>query len=258
MLDALCEHLLVKPWEYQDESALWLWEEFGVHITVSSVSRALDSIHWTKKTMRRIAKQRNADLRDQYVYETLDICSHHLVFVDESGCDQRSGYRRTGWSPLGTTPVQTAEFRREQRYQILPAYTQDGIIFARIFQGSTDSTVFEEFIDQLLPLCGKWPEPRSVLVMDNASIHHSERTKQKCRDAGVRLVYLPPYSPDFNPIEEFFAELKAFVKRHWHKFLENPEQGFDAYLEWCIDVVGGNKRSAKGHFRHAGWTIEEL
>jgi len=64
MLDALCEHLLVKLWEYQDELALWLWEEFGVHITVSSVSRALDSIHWTKKTMRRIAKQRNADLRD--------------------------------------------------------------------------------------------------------------------------------------------------------------------------------------------------
>jgi transposase len=92
----------------------------------------------------------------------------------------------------------------------------------------------------------------------NASIHHSERTKQKCCDAGVRLVYLPLYSPDFNPIEEFFAELKAFVKRHWHKFLENPEQGFDAYLEWCIDVVGGNERSAKGHFRHAGWTIEEL
>jgi transposase len=48
--------------------------------------------------------------------------------------------------------------------------------------------------------------------MDNASIHHTERIKQMCRDAGVKLVYLPLYSLDKNPIEEFFAELKAFIK----------------------------------------------
>jgi transposase len=49
--------------------------------------------------------------------------------------------------------------------------------------------------------------------MDNASFHHTQRIEQMCYDAGVKLVYLPPYSPDFNPIEEFFAELKAFIKR---------------------------------------------
>ena len=79
-----------------------------------------------------------------------------------------------------------------------------------------------------------------------------------CRDAGVKLIYLPPYSPDFNPIEEFFAELKAFIKRHWQSYKECPDQGFDSFLGWCIDVVGGNGHSARGHFRHAGLTIEEL
>jgi transposase len=44
----------------------------------------------------------------------------------------------------------------------------------------------------------------------NASFHHSERVKQLCSEAGVKLLYLPPYSPDFNPIEEYFAELKAY------------------------------------------------
>jgi transposase len=96
----------------------------------------------------------------------------------------------------------------------LLAYTQDGIILTRIFQGSTDSTVFEDFIEQLLPLMGTWPEPKSVLVMDNASFHHTKRIKQMCRDVSVKLVYLLPYSPDFNPIEEFFAKLKAFIKRN--------------------------------------------
>ena len=151
--------------------------------------------------------------------------SYHYVFVDESGCDKRIGFRQTGWSPLGVTPIQVSWFQREQRYQILPAYTQDGDILARVFQGSTDSAVFEDFIEQLLPLCGKWPEPKSALVMDNASFHHTERIEQMCYDAGVKLVYLPPYSPHFNPIEEFFAELKAFIKRNWHNYKKNPEQG---------------------------------
>jgi len=63
--------------------------------------------------------------------------------------------------------------------------------------------VFEDFIEQLLPLCGRWPERNSVLVMDNASIHHTKRIQQMCNNAGVKLVYLPPYSPNLNPIEEF-------------------------------------------------------
>jgi transposase len=110
--------------------------------------------------------------------------------------------------------VKVVQFQRERRYQILPAYTQDGIILARVFRGSTDGEVFEEFIEQLIPLCGRWPEPNSVLVMDNASFHHTERIEQMCHDAGVKLVYLPRYSPDLNLIEEFFAELKAFIKQH--------------------------------------------
>ena len=113
------------------------------------------------------------------------------------------------------TPVQVAQFQREQRYQILPAYTKDIVTLARVFRGSTDSAVFEGFIEQLLPLCGRWLELKSVLIVDNASFHHTERIEQNCYDAGVKLVYLPPYSPDLNPIEAFFTELKAFIKRHW-------------------------------------------
>jgi transposase len=258
MLEALCEHLLEKPGLYQSEMILFLLDEFDILTTASSVGRALASKGWTKKTIRRIAKGRNADLRDAYLYNNRDIHSWQCVFVDESGCDKRVGFRRTGWSPLGITPVQIAQFQREKRYQILPAYTQDGIILARVFQGSTDSEVFEDFMQQLLPLCGRWPEPKSVIIMDNASFHHTDRVTQMCNDAGVRLVYLPPYSPDLNPIEEFFAELKAFIKRNWQVYEENPSQGFDCFLEWCIDVVGEREQSAKGHFRHAGITVEEV
>lgn len=102
--------------------------------------------------------------------------------------------------------------------KILPAYAHDGVILSRVFRGSTDTAVFEDFIQQLLKHRGKWPEPKSVIVMDNASFHHSDRIKGMCADAGLKMLYLPPYSPDFNPIEEFFSELKAFIQRHWQKY----------------------------------------
>jgi Transposase and inactivated derivatives len=64
-----------------------------------------------------------------------------------------------------------------------------------------------------------------VLVIDNASFHHSDRIEQICSEAGVKLVYLSPYSPDLNPIEEFF------IRRNWQSYEENPDQGFDNFLE---------------------------
>lgn len=93
--------------------------------------------------------------------------------------------------------------------------------------------------------------------MDNASFHHSERVKQLCSDAGVKLVYLPPYSPDLNPIEEFFSVLKKYIQKQWHEYEANPNQDFGHFLEWCINVVGGREGLAKAHFTHAGVTVEE-
>jgi hypothetical protein len=112
MRHALCEHLLEKPGQYLDEMVLFLWDEFEVSVSTSAVSRALKSIGWSKKTCRRIAKGRNPDLRDFYMYKLSAYSSYQLVYIDESGCDKRIGFRRTGWSPLGTTPVQVARYRR--------------------------------------------------------------------------------------------------------------------------------------------------
>jgi transposase len=258
MLEALQEYLCQKPGLCQDEMAIMLHDDFGILPSTSGLSRALKDIGWSKKATRHVAQERNADLRDLYVHNLSDFHSWQLIFVDESGCDKRVGFRRRGWSPLGVTPVQITRFHRDRRYQILPAYDQDGIILSRVFQGSTDGAVFEDFIEQLLQHCNPFPQPRSVLIMDNAAFHHSARIKQMCRDAGVLLVYLPPYSPDLNPIEEFFAELKAFIKKQWHEFEGRPCQDFKVFLEWCISVVGSKERSARGHFRHAGVDVEEF
>jgi transposase len=67
-----------------------------------------------------------------------------------------------------------------------------------------------------------------------------------CEDVGEKLIYLPLYSPDLNPIEELFAELKGFIRRNWNYYEKDPERGFDGFLEWRINVVGAKEESARG------------
>ncbi|KAJ5261106.1 hypothetical protein N7478_011701 [Penicillium angulare] len=105
MLEALCDHLLVEPGLYIDEMVVFLWDEFRIQVTNSSLKRALASAGWSKKVAKQRAKEQNADLRDFYLHNLSDFQSYQLVYVDESGCDKRIGFRRTGWSPLGVSPL---------------------------------------------------------------------------------------------------------------------------------------------------------
>lgn len=143
------------------------------------------------------------------------------------------------------------------RYQIIAALAQDGLVYYQIHQGSTDHQVFEEFIERLLQHCGRWPEPKSVLIMDNALFHKSERIKELARMAGVLFIFLPPYSPDQDPIEEKFSQIKAFARRHWQQVASMPYIDFGTFLDWCIRMVGGDAASARGFFRHAGIFVED-
>jgi hypothetical protein len=94
--------------------------------------------------------------------------------------------------------------------------------------------------------------------MDNAFFYYLPRVEQLCLNAGVKLLYLPPYSLDFNPIEEYFAKLKGYIKKVWPLFERNPDQGFRAFLRECVYDVGAKQESAEGHFRHAGIEIQEI
>lgn len=96
--------------------------------------------------------------------------------------------------------------------------------FLASFHSSTDATVFGDFIDETLCHCGRWLELKPVLVMDNASFHHSEWFSRMCTDAGVKLAYFPLRLPDLNPIEEFFAELKGSIRRNWRYYAEDPTE----------------------------------
>ena len=80
----------------------------------------------------------------------------------------------------------------------------------------------------MLPYYLLYPGPRLVLILDNASIHKSTRLRELCEEYGVLLRFLPPYSPDFNPIEATFKDIKAWIKRN-HRLMEDFVS-FEAFL----------------------------
>ena len=104
----------------------------------------------------------------------------------------------------------------------------------------------------MLPHCSPYPGPRSILILDNASIHKDHRLQQLCNNAGVVLKFLPPYSPDYNPIEATFKDIKAWIKRN--NLLVEDFEDFGDFLHFAVSqACGGNVR---GHFQEAGYIVD--
>jgi hypothetical protein len=91
---ALCDVLIEQPYLYRCEMADFLYRRFRKRISERSISRTRRSISWMRTTIRRIAQQRDADLRDHYLHRILQYSSDQFLFVDESGCDKKAGDRR--------------------------------------------------------------------------------------------------------------------------------------------------------------------
>jgi hypothetical protein len=125
--------------------------------------------------MRQVAKQRSRYLREDWVARIKDYHQDQFVFVDESASNQRSMDRKYGWSPINTPAIGIQALKREKRWSILPAYTIDGYLPGYlIHQGSITKDMFIDWLrDEVLEYCTAYPGPRSVLVMDNASIHRN-------------------------------------------------------------------------------------
>ena len=104
-----------------------------------------------------------------------------------------------------------------ERLSSVAAVSVDGVIAVDFTHDSMNPEFFYEFargslIPNLLPFNGQ--NLRSVVIMDNCSIHHVDYVEQLFHDAGVLLLFLPPYSPDMNPIEHTFSKVKNYLRRH--------------------------------------------
>ena len=135
------------------------------------------------------------------------------------------------------------------RYSILPELSLNGILHTTIHNHTITSNEFLLFIAGLLDHMQPWPLPNSVIVMDNATIHKVEGIREMIEECSSRLIYLPPYSPDLNPIEEVFSSIKAWLRAN-RDYVSGEIQG-DAYAVIQEAVHSITQDDTYGWYQHS-------
>jgi transposase len=170
--------------------------------------------------------------------------SERFVFVDE--CSSNTSLAPLyGWSRRGERAHQKAPRNWGKNITLVSSISKKwGMGASLVVEGSTNGTVFQAYVqDVVLPTLKRG----QVVVMDNLSAHKGERVLELIEAKGCELIYLPPYSPDFNPIEQAFSKLKSYLRAACAR-------SRDALME----VIGEALRTitvsdAEGYFEHCGY-----
>lgn len=162
----------------------------------------------TKKT--RVASEQSEELRTQFQDKLAPLLQtpQRLIFLDESGFNtaMTRGYARapSHERALGRVPRNWGK-----NHTLICTLGLTGPLAPLVIEGSVTGEVFEWYVREVL--CPTL-QPGQVVVMDNLSSHHRASVRTLIHDQGCELIFLPPYSPDFNPIELMFAKLKGLLR----------------------------------------------
>lgn len=156
-------------------------------------------------------KERRESERKEFIEEISTIDPKKVICIDESGTDNNI-VPQYGWSEKGFRSYAEQSGFRTQRLSIVAGYNRGTkeIIAPFEYSGYTDTGLFNGWFEQqLLPAL----KPGDVVIVDNASFHKDPELQIMAEAYGVRLIYLPAYSPDLNPIEKFWANLKRNIRK---------------------------------------------
>ena len=207
-------------------------QTLGIPASSSKISRRMKSMKLTRKRLVLVPAERNTEARiDERAIFSADIsrfADDRLVFLDETGFSQHT--RRTyGYSSINSPAYITVPANRGINRSVLCAIGVHGLIASECRTGSFNSESFIRFIeDKLVPYFRLYP--RKVLVMDNARIHKTAAVERVLQLNGIPFKFLTPYSPELNPIEEFFS----MTKPRYHSLrIQSP----NLTLEICISQI---------------------
>ena len=167
------------------------------------------------------------------------------MFLDESRCNTDMT-RRYAYSLGGSRAVDSAPLSKPKNTTILSSIQFDGTLRYTTFSGGTTVERFKRYLEtDLLPhLNGN-----SVLIMDNMKSHHAKAVKDLLDSSGVRYTYLPPYSPDLNPIEKLWSKVKAFLLKFKVRTLDTLPNA----IQHAFQTVSPSDCS--GWFRSCGYSL---
>jgi len=150
-----------------------------------------------------------------------------LVFIDETWA-KTNMTRRHGRSPRGQRLVAKVPHGRWRTLTFLAALRHDRIGAPCVIDGPINGTSFLAYVEQMLVPTLK---PGDIVVMDNLGSHKGRAVRRAIRDAGAKLFFLPPYSPDLNPIEQVFAKLKTLLRKADERTVEATWRRIDSILD---------------------------
>lgn len=170
------------------------------------------------------------------------------MFLDESGVTTEMT-RRYGWAPRPKRVAEAVPAGHWRTLTVLAALTLDGVLASMSIESPTDGDVFLAFIEQVL---GPRLQPGHVVVLDNLGAHKVEGVRELIESRGAQLLYLPPYSPDFNPIEQAWSKLKQLLRGAKARVLDQLEPA----IARAIDAI--TPQNAQAFFRNCGYGVQQL
>ena len=171
-----------------------------------------------------------------------------LVFLDESGATTEMT-RRYGRAPSGERVRESTPAGHWSTLTLLGAMSPKGMLASMTVESATDGDVFLAYVDQVL--CPRL-RPGQVVVMDNLSAHKVPGVRERIEAVGAELLYLPPYSPDFNPIEQCWAKVKQSLRSAKARTVEVLES---AIAQALTSITPQN---AAACFAHCGYRIQQI
>jgi transposase len=187
--------------------------------------------------------------RDEFLRSTWrllfaeEVDARRLVFVDEMGANVSLSplyaYSRKGERAFGSAPRNWGK-----NVTLLASITREGLGPCLAVEGSTTREVFETYLECVLAPTLK---PGQMVLMDNLSAHKGGRVKEIIEGRGCELLYLPPYSPDFNPIEQAFSKVKGLMRRAEARTRQSLIEAMG------LALCAVSARDAGGFFGHCGY-----
>ena len=193
------------------------------------------------------AAERDEAGRAAWRTEVTGLPAATLVFIDESGTN-RAMTPRYGRAPRGERAVGSAPRNHGPNVTLLTALTPTGMGPALVVEGAADRPAFETYVRQLLVPSLR---PGQTVVLDNLSVHKSEEMRRLIEEAGCCLRFLPPYSPDFTPIEQAFAKIKHRLRQAAARTVDDLVAAIGEALDGVTDT------DARGFFAHCGYPLPE-
>ena len=170
--------------------------------------------------------------REDWFARQLDLDPERLVFIDETWTSTNMA-RRYGRAPKGERLRAGIPHGHWKTTTFVAGLRRGGMVAPMVLDGPINGVAFQAYVDQVLV-----PELRhaDIVVMDNLGSHKGDGVRKAIEAAGAKLLYLPPYSPDFNPIEKAFSKLKAHMRKAAERTVEGLWNRIAALLPGLLPV----------------------